>query len=271
MNWSKEAEDAISKVPFFVRRKVKKRVEDEAQSHGASIVTMADVEKCRRRFMNNMEDEVKGYQIETCFGSGDCPNRAAPDEDLVASVEAIPELQEIRPFLKNRVKGSLKLHHEFRISISDCPNACSRPQITDIGIIGALQPKMLENQCDSCGACKAICREGAIEYSNTEVGGMIIDHSKCIDCGACLRACPAGALLEEARGYRIMVGGKLGRHPQLAKELDGIYSKAQVTEIVRQCIRFYLDNNTAGERFGETLNRTGIDFLEEYFTKKNAC
>jgi dissimilatory sulfite reductase (desulfoviridin) alpha/beta subunit len=48
--------------------------------------------------------------------------------------------------LKKIVRGSLRIHHEFRISISDCPNACSRPQITDIGLIGACHPvvKILE-------------------------------------------------------------------------------------------------------------------------------
>ena len=32
------------------------------------------------------------------------------------------------------------MHHEFRVSLSACPNACSRPQIVDIGLIGAVTP-----------------------------------------------------------------------------------------------------------------------------------
>ena len=28
----------------------------------------------------------------------------------------------------------LKFHHEFRVTVADCPNSCSQPQIKDIGI-----------------------------------------------------------------------------------------------------------------------------------------
>jgi hypothetical protein len=30
-----------------------------------------------------MENEVKGYQVETCFGGGGCPNQAVSSETLV--------------------------------------------------------------------------------------------------------------------------------------------------------------------------------------------
>ena len=35
MQWNKDAEEAVAKVPFFVRKRVKKRVETEAQQAGA--------------------------------------------------------------------------------------------------------------------------------------------------------------------------------------------------------------------------------------------
>ncbi len=53
-------------------------------------------------------------------------------------------------------------------------------------------------------------------------------------------------------------GGKLGRHPQLAKELPGIYDENRVMEIVKDCLRFYKDNSKQGERFGQIL--TPADF-----------
>ncbi len=77
MKWNQEAEAAISRVPFFVRRRVKKRVEEEAVRQGVGTVEMAHVVSCRNRFLKDMSSEVKGYQLETCFGSAGCPNRVA--------------------------------------------------------------------------------------------------------------------------------------------------------------------------------------------------
>ncbi|MEW6378092.1 MAG: hypothetical protein AB1611_00640 [bacterium] len=82
-----------------------------------------------------MEQEVKGYRIETCFGSSGCPNQAVPGSGLVQRVEARLSGRNLRDFLKTRVSGPLKIHHEFVVSLSDCPNACSRPQIVDLGLI----------------------------------------------------------------------------------------------------------------------------------------
>ena len=42
MKWTPEAENAIKKVPFFVRKRVKKRVEDEARKAGADAVCLDD-------------------------------------------------------------------------------------------------------------------------------------------------------------------------------------------------------------------------------------
>ncbi|MGD9034014.1 MAG: PCP reductase family protein, partial [Desulfobacteraceae bacterium] len=76
MQWSAEAEAAIKKVPFFVRKRVRARVEDEAQQAGKTQVSLADVRLTQKRYLAKMSDEVKGYQLETCFGPGGCPNRA---------------------------------------------------------------------------------------------------------------------------------------------------------------------------------------------------
>ncbi len=87
-----------------------------------------------------MENELSGYQVETCSGPRGCPNRAVVCEGLAEEIEQRLAKQDLRSFLKRIVRGPLKIHHELRISVSDCPNACSRPQIADIGLIGALHP-----------------------------------------------------------------------------------------------------------------------------------
>jgi anaerobic sulfite reductase subunit C len=262
MKWNKQAEDAVSRVPFFVRRRVRKRVEEEAARSGAGEVTLEHVTTCQKRFLNRMEDEVKGYQLETCFGPGGCPNRAVGDNELAARIETLLEKKKIKEFLKTRVEGPLKMHHEFRVSVSDCPNACSRPQITDVGLIGAVRPRVSEEECSRCRACVDVCREGAVALASGE-NRPVLDLDKCVFCGQCVRVCPTGSLETEAQGYRVLAGGKLGRHPQLGRGLEGIYSAEEALGIIEQCLDHYLRENREGERFGEILNRTGLGFLDE--------
>jgi anaerobic sulfite reductase subunit C len=254
MQWTKEAEEAVSRVPFFVRKRVKRRVEEEATKCGAKKVDIEHVRTCQKRFLSHMEDEVKGYQVETCFGPSGCPNRAVIDEELPAKLEALLAGKDLRSFLKERVKGPLKIHHEFRLSVSDCPNACSRPQIVDVGLVGACLPEIADRSCSECGACIAICRESAVDLQD---GRPVIEPSKCLFCAQCARVCPTGTLMEGKRGYRILVGGKLGRHPRLARELPGIHSPEETLKIIEKCTGVFRAQCVGGERFGEILERMG--------------
>jgi anaerobic sulfite reductase subunit C len=258
MKWSKEAEEAVSKVPFFVRKRVKKRVEEEAGRCGAGEVSLEHVKTCQQRFLNHMEEEVKGYQVETCFGPTGCPNRAVISDGFAPRVEERISRRNLKAFLQGKVNGPLKLHHEFRVSISDCPNACSRPQIADVGFIGACRPQISAEPCIQCGACVEACREGAIVLAGH---WPVIDCQKCLSCGQCIAACPTRTLMKEMEGFRIQVGGKLGRHPRLAEELPGIHSPEETLEILDRCLDHYQKHCQHGERFGEVLERTGTKDL----------
>ena len=261
MKWMNDAEHAISRVPFFVRRRVKKRVEEEAVRSNSEVVTMEHVDRCRKRFLTNMESEVKGYQVEVCFGAGGCPNRVIESDGLTHKLEELLQLADIRGFLKTVVEGPLKMHHEFRIALADCPNACSRPQIADVGIIGAMRPGLSEEECTQCGACKDVCKENAVILANG-AEHPVIDYGKCVLCGQCVQACPTGTLEAQQVGYRIQLGGKLGRHPQLGREILGIHSEREVIRIVEACLAHLKQNSSKGERFGEIINRTGLQFLK---------
>lgn len=248
MKWTPEAEEAVKKVPFFVRKRVRARVEKEAAAAGRPEVSLADVQATQARFLSKMDSEIKGYQIETCFGAGGCPNRAQISDGLVQKLEALMASENLLDFLKKEVAGPLKYHHEFRITLADCPNACSQPQIKDIGIIGALRPRITGVPCTLCEACVSACREQAIQLEGDR---PLIDFEKCLSCGQCIPACPAGTLEAGDRGYRVLLGGKLGRHPKLAVELPGIFSEDAVLSIVKDCLHFYRTRSTGGRRFAE--------------------
>jgi len=260
VDWTVEAKQAVSRVPFFVRKRVKKRVEAEAGRCGAKTVTLEHVHTCQQRFLKHMEDEVKGYQVETCFGPSGCPNRVIVCESLSAELEKTLSQRKLKVFLKERVEGPLKMHHEFRVSVSDCPNACSRPQIVDVGLIGACVPEISEQPCSECGACVDSCKENAVKLND---GKPLLDASRCLSCGQCIQVCPTGTLRERKKGYRILIGGKLGRHPRLGEELPRIYDPNEALHALDRCLDLYQQCCQSGERFGDILEREGKDRIED--------
>ena len=258
MKWSIEADQALKKVPFFVRKKVKKKVEDYANEKGKASVELTDVNELKAKFLskNGMEKEVKGFEVTTCFGGSGCPNSANPCAELAKDIEIIFKKANILGFLKENVKTGLKFHHEFRVSLSDCPNACSRPQIADIGIIGAVLPGLSNEACTLCNACVEVCDEDAITL-NEEDEKPDINFDQCLMCRKCIDVCPTGSITEKEKGYRVLLGGKLGRHPRLAMEIPHLHSHDQVLDIVKKCIKFYKKNSKNGQRFSHLL--TSID------------
>jgi dissimilatory sulfite reductase (desulfoviridin) alpha/beta subunit len=261
MKWDKAAEEAMGRVPFFVRKRVRAKVEAEASAHGAAVVTRHHVRAAQEKYLNNMEQEIKGYKVETCFGPSGCPNRAVADQGLAGDLEEVLARADLLTFLKGQVAGPLKFHHEFRVSVSDCPNACSRPQIADLSLLGARRPKVGTEPCSGCGACVEACREGAVTLAGDE-SAPTIDHGQCLACGQCLEVCPTGTLVESERGYRVQVGGRLGRHPQLARELPGIFSRPEVLQLAASFVRHYQTYSRGGERWGDVLNRVGYETLD---------
>jgi len=151
--------------------------------------------------------------------------------------------------------GNPKPHQQVRIVLAGCPNACSRPQIADFGLIRAGVPAIDADTCSDCGACAATCPEGAI---SSREGTHRIDRAKCLYCLRCRGICSEGALTSEKTGYRILVGGRLGRRPMLARELPGVYSLQQGLDLLEACLAFLRRRFEPGIRLGDlVLERPG--------------
>ncbi|AOY56782.1 nitrite and sulfite reductase 4Fe-4S binding domain protein [Desulfococcus multivorans] len=269
MKWTAEAEAEIRKVPFFVRKKVRHRVENEARAGGKSVVGLAEVNSTRTRFLKGMASEVKGYQLDVCFGPGGCPHRAGDTRRLMERLESLLRKADLLSFLKKQVNGPLKFHHEFRVTLAECPNACSQPQIKDFGIIAAVPPKLTDVDCTRCGACRKACPDDAIALPE-DAAQPVIHPERCLSCGRCVWACPSGTLAERCRGYKILLGGKLGRHPRLASEIPGLFSEDEVVIVLEACIDFYKKNSRNGRRFADLLTPQVFKSFSDTFGKASS-
>jgi anaerobic sulfite reductase subunit C len=268
MKWTPDAEAAIKKVPYFVRNRVRARVQEYALKAHKRRITLLEVKAAQERFLTGMHTDIKGHQIDTCFGSSGCPNAVAPDWDLVDRLEALLQQADLLEFLKLKGIQEIRFHHQFRVAEAGCANACSQPQIKDIGIIGAKRPFCSDEFCTACEACLNSCPESAITL-DAQIPRPLIDMQRCVACGSCIPECPTGTLAVQAQGYRIQLGGKLGRHPRLAQELPGIYDAATIVKIVGICIDIYKSANKHGERFGEILRPADFDELCRRFANES--
>ena len=203
--------------------------------------------------------------MDICFGLSGCKNRAAVSDELFKGLEKILQKADIKSFLITQVGENLKLHHEFRVTVAECPNACSQPQIKDIGIIGAMTPAVVDVGCTQCGQCTDICPDDAISIDSA----VSIDRKQCLACGKCIMVCPSGILFEGDKGYRIQLGGKLGRHPRLAKELPGIYKTQDVLTIVDVCLKIYKQKSRLGKRFSEIFSNADYIALVKRLKRTN--
>jgi dissimilatory sulfite reductase (desulfoviridin) alpha/beta subunit len=210
-----------------------------------------------------MAADVKGYQLELCFGPGGCPHTIMAATPLSERIDKVLRDADLLGFLKSKGIRQLKHHHEFRVALAECPNACSQPQIKDIGIIAAHRPQISAEACSECNGCVTACRDGAIHINTAP--GPVIDADRCVACGQCIPACPTGTLVHGVKGWRVQLGGKLGRHPQLARELPGIYADATVPQIVSACLDWYKSGDHAGQRFGAVLTPAAFPLLAGRF------
>ena len=147
-------------------------------------------------------------------------------------------------------------HSRLKIAASGCPNACSQVQIKDLGIITYIKAELV-GHCTACGECERVCREGGVE-----VGEIAVFNENCIGCGDCVRACPENAIGGEVR-FRVMAGGKLGRHPKLAQIVADVSDLDEALEVIKAGIKLSVMEN---RRFSEIED--GIKKLGELVVSK---
>ncbi len=218
------------------------------------------------------------YHIDICRGEDvECPFLIAGIKGLLQKIKDRLREIEFSKHLINRIEGKILPHQRLKIAIASCPNCCSQPQIRDFGI--HMRAKVFVDndfECNGCGNCLRACKEGAIritglsnksgeepgerqtKYPENNKRDVTINYGRCVHCGLCAEVCPTGTIKTEKKCYRVMIGGKLGRHPRFADDLIEFADETDVIRALDVCVDAILSEKRE-KRFGALVEKLGIE------------
>ncbi|AHF06931.1 4Fe-4S dicluster domain-containing protein [Desulfitobacterium metallireducens] len=193
--------------------------------------------------------KLPSYILDHCRDH--CPKATKDWTGFYTQLEK--EIQELnlKATLEERFQ-SFQFHHIPKIALAGCPNGCSRPQIKDIGVTGFMTPQLSGNDCSECQTCISVCQENAISWSED---GIAIDTQECISCGECIRSCPTERISAKESGWLLSLGGRLGRHPQFAKNVGQVRTGQEAKKWILSILQDYCNQGLTEERLSHYLER----------------
>ena len=246
-----------------MRPLARRKVEDRVRSEGREQVGLADFAAAEARFRavtgGKSQKELAQLTpvanrpgaelvvLESCRAKlSGCPNALLDTDPWREALEEWLAANQVSERLRAKVEGDrILFHHKLRLSLAGCPNGCSRPQIADLALVGTVSPIFDPVDCTACGACAAVCPDGAIAVAET----ALWDPAGCLGCLGCAKCCPTGAVSLGPVEARVLMGGKLGRHPHLAREVARVRSPEQAVALMGRALEDYIEHAPQGERF----------------------
>ncbi len=293
MKWEKEAALKLERVPVFARKIAQAKIEKIARTKGKTVVTLEDVIISQESGVGSRESKTQDsglrtqdpsidrfailkrydkyvvedgepllFNIEACRGEeNNCPFNILGASKLSKKIkDKLKELKFSNRLLE-KTKGPILPHQIFKIGVAGCPNSCSQPQIKDLGVHARALVYVDETcACTGCRRCIEACKEDAITIDKDR--NVTISNEKCVFCGLCAEVCPTGTIKIEAKGYRIMVGGMLGRHPRFASDLIGLATESEVMDAAQVCTDLIL-SESGEKRFGVLVKELGIEEIKK--------
>ncbi|MDY6850587.1 MAG: 4Fe-4S binding protein [Thermodesulfobacteriota bacterium] len=196
---------------------------------------------------------VEMVVLETCRrDSAGCSNALIDTAPWRAALEDWLSRDQVSERLRRRiVDDRMPYHHKLRLVVAGCPNGCSRPQIADLALTGFVRPSFNLDACSACKTCAEACPDQAIVVEDE----LKWNTNLCQGCLACGRVCPDGAVSLTRPGARILMGGKLGRHPRLALIIGEVHEPTEAVRYFAEAVDEYIDNAAPGERFAAWRSR----------------
>ncbi len=154
------------------------------------------------------------------------------------------------------------LPHKFKIAVGGCPNNCVKPDINDLGVIGQKIPQFDTSKCLGCKKCE-VESSCPIKVATVKDGKILVDPTDCNSCGRCEGKCPFGVTAQCTTAYKIYIGGRWGKKMANGKPLSKLfYTEDEVLDTIEKIIICFKDEGISGERFADTINRLGFDYIE---------
>ncbi len=158
---------------------------------------------------------------------------------------------------------SVTLPHKFKIAVGGCPNNCVKPDLNDLGIVGQRVPLFDYSKCKGCGKCQ-VETACPVKIAKVEEGCLKVDTESCNGCGRCKAKCPFGVTEEYMEGCKIYIGGRWGKKIANGRPLDKLFTtEEEVLDTIERAILFFRDEGITGERFADTVNRLGFDYVQD--------
>ena len=156
----------------------------------------------------------------------------------------------------------VKLPHKFKIAVGGCPNNCVKPSLNDVGIIGQKVPTADPEKCRGCKTCQ-VEKNCPVKAASVVDGKVFLDPAVCNGCGRCDGKCPFDAI-GYTPGFRVYIGGRWGKKMNHGVPLTRLFtSEEEVLETVEKAICLFRDEGIAGERFADTIDRLGFDYVNQ--------
>ena len=155
------------------------------------------------------------------------------------------------------------LPHKFKIAVGGCPNNCVKPNLNDLGIVGQNVPFFDYSKCKGCKVCQ-VEKSCPIKVAKLEDGKLKVDLNECNNCSRCKGKCPFKVTEEYVPGYKVFIGGRWGKKVAHGKPLTRILrSEEEVISVVEKAILLFRDEGITGERFADTVDRLGFDYVND--------
>lgn len=292
MEWDRDAADVFTSllIADSTREGAKVHAETIARRAGHDRVNRDDMEKTRKAYYGRTSEEVRLREFQKRAERAGASaaelrqqmERTARDilkRDIdlftVIACRAEPadrnfDPWELKPEIERRLrelgmtriitdKLSLKRpisnHHKFIVSLAACANGCVIPETRAFGLSGVVKPRINDNECSECYLCVDGCKQNAIILRK---GRPEIDFGACDYCGRCLKVCPKQVFDPQQTGFRVFVGGRLGRFHQPGFVLFRITDKATVMKALEAVVSLIQDEAKGEENIGDLIKRFGV-------------
>jgi len=292
MEWEGDAVDVFASllIADSTREGAKVHAETIARRAGHDRVNRDDMEKTRKAYYGRTSEEVRLREFENRAkrtGASVAKLRQQMEQaareilkrdiDLftVIACRAEPAARNFDPWelkleIEHRLrelditriitdKLSLKRpisnHHKFIVSLAACTNGCVTPETRSFGLSGVVKPRINDNECSECYLCVDGCKQNAIILRK---GRPEIDFNACDYCGHCIKVCPTRVFDPEQTGFRVFVGGRLGRFHQPGFVLFRITDKATVMKALESVVSLIKDEAIGEENIGNLIKRSWV-------------